>query len=1113
MTSVLFADLVGFTPLSESRDAEDVRELLSRYFRECRTVIGRYGGEVEKFIGDAVMAVWGVPVSREDDAERAVRAALELVQATVAMGQELTTPGLAIRVGVVTGEVAVTLGATAEGMVAGDAVNTAARVQSAATPGQVWVDEATRSLTAAAIAYQDVGEHSLKGKSEPVRLWHARTVVGELGGGQRVDGLEAPLTGRDRELRLVKELFHSTQESLRPRLVVVDGAPGVGKSRLAWEFEKYADGLTATVRWHRGRCLSYGDGVAFWALAEALRTRLGLTDLNASDDGADSLEEALAEFVPDPEERDWLRPRMAALVGADTAGAFAKPDLFAAWTSFLERLSQGGNAVVLVIDDAQYADDGLLDFLDHMLTTARAPIFVIALARPDLLERRPQLGGRRTTVVRLDPLDDAAMTNLVKALVVGLPDDACAALVARAEGVPLFAVETVRALIDRDEVVPLGGEYTLAEGVALDLDEVGAPASLQALVAARLDALTPEERRIVSDASVLGLSFTREGLAALSPVSAEVDAALANLQRKEIFALQLDRFSAERGQFRFVQSVVRQIAYATLSRRDRRQRHLLAANHLSEQPDPSGDLAGVIAQHLLDAVDESREDDTDTDALLVRAVALLVRAAQRSRTLGSPGEAARHYLAALKRTDQSSERARLNLAAAEALSDSGDYESAAERAGTAMELFDSLDQRIDAGIAAGRMCEALSALGENDRIVEVGEARWKELDGVPGAEWAMLRLARPLANAHVAPHGEYPHGDLKTASEYLERQLLLAESVGDAEQLGRALIGVGTRYQAIGAPFAARGVTEMAADIARTHDLPAVLGNALVNVGTLEMSLDLPAALDTFKEALTVGRRSGVSGMVDYAYGNYASVLWNAGRLAEARSLLAEAQETVHIPTIRVLLAWVDACIADATGEPIPPLNGDEGSGGSWDRAALGCLEVLRLMSMGDTDGAAALAKPTLDHTLAAAGLGDDFMNFWPPLVRAAVAAEKADLAQELMRPALAAAPGILTPAVSAHLYNLKGLVGALRADESAQVEADFRAGVTALSDFGAVGFSAKAEEDLGRWLWSQGRPDEAIAALAHAADVYREIGASGWLADLDEHEANKATVAPAQGR
>ena len=481
--------------LSESRDAEDVRELLSRYFSECRTVIGRYGGTVEKFIGDAVMAVWGVPISREDDAERAVRAALELVQATTAMAQEVDTPDLAIRVGVVTGEVAVTLGATGEGMVAGDAVNTAARVQSAAQPGQVWVDEATRSLTAAAIAYQDAGEHRLKGKAEPARLWHARTVVGDLGGGQRVDGLEAPLTGRDRELRLVKELFHSTQESLRPRLVVVDGDPGVGKSRLAWEFEKYADGLTATIRWHRGRCLSYGDGVAFWALAEALRTRLGLTEVDPADEGTDYLEEALTEFVPDAEERDWLRPRMAALVGAGTVGGFAKADLFAAWTSFLERLSEGGNAVVLVIDDAQYADDGLLDFLDHMLTTARAPIFVIALARPELLGASSAAGrasnhrrasrppGRRDD-------DEPGERSGRRSSRRDVP-----ALVARAEGVPLFAVETVRALIDRDDVVPRGGQYMLAEEVVLDLDVVGAPASLQALVAARLDALTTEERR------------------------------------------------------------------------------------------------------------------------------------------------------------------------------------------------------------------------------------------------------------------------------------------------------------------------------------------------------------------------------------------------------------------------------------------------------------------------------------------------------------------------------------------------------------------------------------------------------------------------------------------
>ena len=283
VTSVLFGDLVGFTPLSESKDAEEVRELLSAYFAQCRVIVGRYGGVVEKFIGDAVMAVWGVPAAHEDDAERAVRAGLELAAATAAMGGEVGAPGLAMRVGIVTGEVAVTLGATAEGMVAGDAVNTAARVQSAAEPGRVWVDEATRSLASAAITFTDTGEHPLKGKGEPIRLWVADVVVAEVGGGQRVDGLEAPFTGRAADLRLVKDLFHGIEESRRPRLVVLDGEAGIGKSRLAWEFEKYVDGLAAGVNWHRGRCLSYGDGVAFWALAEALRARFGLVEADTGD--------------------------------------------------------------------------------------------------------------------------------------------------------------------------------------------------------------------------------------------------------------------------------------------------------------------------------------------------------------------------------------------------------------------------------------------------------------------------------------------------------------------------------------------------------------------------------------------------------------------------------------------------------------------------------------------------------------------------------------------------------------------------------------------------------------------------------------------------------------
>src|SRR5262249_44380968 len=224
-----------------------VRELLSRYFETARTVIGRYGGVVEKFIGDAVMAVWGTPVASEGDTERAVRAALDLVTAVAELGAEAGVPGLAARAGVVTGEVAVTLGATNEGMVAGDAVNTASRVQAAAEPGSVLVDGATQRLAESAIGVADAGEHVLKGEAEPARLGRATRVLAGVGGSQRVDGLEAPLIGRDAELRTVKELFHAAADRRVPRLVLVSGPAGVGKSRLGWEFEKYIGGLVGTV--------------------------------------------------------------------------------------------------------------------------------------------------------------------------------------------------------------------------------------------------------------------------------------------------------------------------------------------------------------------------------------------------------------------------------------------------------------------------------------------------------------------------------------------------------------------------------------------------------------------------------------------------------------------------------------------------------------------------------------------------------------------------------------------------------------------------------------------------------------------------------------------------
>src|SRR3954466_13591019 len=312
--SVLFADLVGFTPLSEARDPEEVRELLSNYFETARTIVGRYGGVVEKFIGDAVMAVWGTPVATEGDTERAVRAGLELIDAVAALGLDAGVSGLAARAGVVTGEVAVTLGAVAEGMVAGDAVNTAARVQAPAAPASLYVDGATRRLASAAIGFTDAGEHSLKGKAEPERLWCAQRLLAGVGGSQRVDGLEAAVVGRDAELRLIKELFHAAADRRTPRLVVAAGVAGVGKSRLGWEFEKYIDGLAQVVTWHRGRCLSYGEGVAFWALAEAVRQRLAIAEEDATDVAAEKLAAGLGDFFPDEAERAYVGVRLGRLL-------------------------------------------------------------------------------------------------------------------------------------------------------------------------------------------------------------------------------------------------------------------------------------------------------------------------------------------------------------------------------------------------------------------------------------------------------------------------------------------------------------------------------------------------------------------------------------------------------------------------------------------------------------------------------------------------------------------------------------------------------------------------------------------------------------------------------
>ncbi|HYN69745.1 MAG TPA: adenylate/guanylate cyclase domain-containing protein, partial [Candidatus Eisenbacteria bacterium] len=594
LVSVLFADLVGFTTLSEGRDHEEVRDLLSRYFDASREIIERYGGSVEKFIGDAVMAVWGAPTAHEDDAERAVRAALDLVEAVPRLGR-----GLEARAGVLTGEAAVTLGATGQGMVAGDLVNSASRLQSIAPPGVVLAGESTQHATASSIAYEPAGEQLLKGKTAPVPAFRAVRVIGERGGRGRSDRLEAGFVGRDSELRLLKDLYHATARERRVRLVSITGQGGVGKSRLAWELRKYADGVVEKVWWHEGRSPAYGEGITFWALGEMVRSRAGLVETDDETTTRAKLAETAARFVPDIEERERVERALQVLLGVGEASSAGGGELFSAWRTFFERMA-GDSLAVLLFEDLHWADQGLLDFIDHMLEWSRnVPILIITLARPELLERRPDWGAGRRNFLALDlgPLETDVMRELLAGFVPDLPDAAARTIVGRAEGIPLYAVETIRMLVaegrlrERDA----GGFEPTGE-----LGELAIPETLHALIAARLDGLDPAERALIQDAAVLGQSFTPAGLAAVSALApAELEARLRVLVRSDLLREEIDPRSPERGQYEFVQALIREVAYSTLALKDRRTRHLAAARFFESLGEE--ELAGAQAAHYLAA--------------------------------------------------------------------------------------------------------------------------------------------------------------------------------------------------------------------------------------------------------------------------------------------------------------------------------------------------------------------------------------------------------------------------------------------------------------------------------------------------------------------------------
>ena len=775
LVSVLFADLVGFTPLSDTRDPEEVRELLTGYFDAARNAVERHGGTVEKFIGDAVMAVWGAPTAQEDDAERAVRVALELVDAVHALG-ERTGIDLSARAAVATGEAAVTVGAIGQGIVAGDLVNTASRIQGAAEQGSVLVDDATRRMTEAAIVCEPAGTFELKGKPDPVPLWRAVRVSAARRGVGRSAGLDPPFVGRDRELRLLKDVFHAT-EGGRAHLVTVTGIAGIGKSRLAWEFEKYADGLAGEVLWHRGRCLSYGEGVAFWALAEMVRMRAQIAEDDPVETAERKLAAAVDEWVADPGDREWVTPPLRHLLGLAAIADGDRERLFPAWRRFFEAMAEQ-RPVVLLFEDMQWADQSLLTFVEYLLEWSRDHrLFVLGLARPELAERRPAWGStsRSFMSLALEPLLRDAMGELVSGMVPGLPGEAVAQITAAAEGVPLYAVETARMLLDRGVIVRAGdGGYRMTAAIA-DLE---IPETLHALVAARLDGLPDDERRLVQQAAVLGKTFTLDGLAAVSGLTqGAISETLARLARMELVVIQTDPRSPDRGQYGFVQDMVRTIARDTLGRRERKRLHLATADHLSAL---GGDeLAEVVAAHRLDAY-RLLPDDPDAAELRDTARADILRAADRAASLAAPEEAYRLVTEALDLVPDGPEQALLHERAALLALQKGEVADAEAEFTRALEIHERAGDTRAAARVRARRGDALFLLGRSEEgVAEMEDAYAVLADGPGDAELAHLgaqlgRLAGMI-------------GEAERGHAALERAIDVAETLGIPDVLSNAL--------------------------------------------------------------------------------------------------------------------------------------------------------------------------------------------------------------------------------------------------------------------------------------------------------------------------------------
>ena len=883
MVSVLFCDLVGFTAASEHEDPEDVRARMQGYYQHLRREIERFGGTVEKYIGDAVMAVFGAPLAHEDDPERAVRAGLAMMQAIGELNDADPALALAARVGINTGEVLVSLGASSvgEGELLGDAVNTAARIQSASPVNGVAVGESTFKATERVFEYERLDPISAKGKSEPVQVFRALAPRARLGS-DVIRSMMSPLVGRDLDLTLLRGSFDKVVAERSPQLVTVLGEPGVGKSRLVAELLTYIDSLPELVTWRQGRCLPYGEGIAFWALGEIVKAHAGIFESDSPNVATGKLEAVL----PDSDERPWLRARLLPLLGMDAGEAAAQAELFTAWRKFLEAVAEQG-PMVMVVEDIHWADPPMLAFLEHLADWAQGvPLLIVCTARPELYETHAAWGSglRNQTAIRLSPLSDTDTARLVSALLeqAVLTAETQQLLLERAGGNPLYAEEFVRMLRDRD---------FLNEHGSLRSDmEVPFPESIQALIAARLDTLPHERKSLLQDAAVMGKVFWAGSPAAMGDREPrEVEQALHELARKELVRPSRQSSMESEAEYGFWHLLVRDVAYAQIPRAQRVAKHLNAASWLEGKAgERVEDLAEVLAYHTGEALTLAQATgDPGLQAEISPAAARYALLAGE-RALGlDTGKA----LTLLERAraltpDQDPAFPLVLLRWADAARQAGRLPEAAQVLEQAAASFEAEGDVLHAGEALTLLSDTRLRLGEPGHMA-TAERAVVMLEPMPGPE--LVASLTWLAGAH------YLIADYSAAIVTVGRALTLAD------QLGLPVPGRALGYRGGARSF--QGDLGGLTDIEQALDLLIADGKGrdaaqLQHILTYtRWFLEGPAAAATqFEQARAFAAGRGLAERAQASAASSVAALIACGRLDEA----VERAETL-LPLLRVV--------------------------------------------------------------------------------------------------------------------------------------------------------------------------------------------------------------------